>query len=114
MNFSLRTRREFLRTSVLGGAISWTLPSFLSSTFSALDAMAADSAIQTATGKDGRILVVLQLAGGNDGLNTVIPYSDGAYYSARPKIGVAGKDVLRVNDQIGFHPNLTGFQSLMG
>jgi len=114
MNDSLRTRREFLRTSVLGGAISWTLPSFIHSTFGVLDSLAADSAIQTTTGKDGRILVVLQLAGGNDGLNTVIPFADDAYHSARPKIGLPAKDVLRINDHVGLHPSLTGFQSLLG
>ena len=86
---TLHTRREFLRTSMLGAAVSFTLPVFLQKTFFTLDAMAADSAIQTATGKDGTILVVLQLAGGNDGMNTVIPYADDAYYQARPVIGIA-------------------------
>ena len=70
---TLQTRRQFLRTTILGGAMSWTIPSFLANTFSALDAEAADSATQTATGKDSTILVVLQMAGGNDGLNTVVP-----------------------------------------
>lgn len=113
MSPHLRTRRQFIRTSVLGGAISWTLPAFLDSTFGVLDSMAADSATQIATGKDNPILVVLQLAGGNDGLNTVIPYADSAYYSSRPKIGVAAKEVLRVNDHLGLHPGLKGFQSLV-
>jgi uncharacterized protein (DUF1501 family) len=71
---TLRTRREFLRSTVLGGGLSWTLPSFLASTFAALHAEAADKATQTTTGRDGTILVVLQMAGGNDGLNTVVPY----------------------------------------
>src|SRR5438128_12054370 len=85
---TLHTRREFLRTSMLGAAAAWTLPVFLQKTFMALDAQAADVAIQTMTGKDGTILVVLQLAGGNDGLNTVIPWADDAYYKARPVIGI--------------------------
>ena len=46
----LHTRREFLRTTMLGGALSWTVPVFLANTFSALNAAARDSAIQTATG----------------------------------------------------------------
>ena len=49
---TLQTRRDFLRTGVLGGALSWTVPAFLANTFSALHAQAADSATQTATGKD--------------------------------------------------------------
>src|SRR5579859_5649732 len=109
---TLRTRREFLRTSVLGGALTWTVPAFLSSTFAALQANAADSATQIATGKDSTILVVLQMAGGNDGLNTVVPFADDHYRRARPKLGLDGKDVLKLNDEIGLHSSLAGFKEL--
>src|ERR1700684_1232284 len=101
--FSLQTRRDFLRTGVLGGALSWTVPAFLSNTFSALHAEAADAATQTATGKDSTILVVLQMAGGNDGLNTVVPYASDDYHKARPRIGLLDKSILKINDQIGLH-----------
>jgi uncharacterized protein (DUF1501 family) len=84
MKQTLHTRRHFLRTSLLGGAVSWTVPAFLERTFFALDAMAADSLIQTATGKDAPILVVLQMAGGNDGLNTLVPFTDDAYFVPGP------------------------------
>ncbi|GAT31945.1 hypothetical protein TSACC_2340 [Terrimicrobium sacchariphilum] len=103
---TLRTRRQFLRTGVLGGAMAWTLPAFIEKTFFALDAAAADSALQVATGKDSPILVILQMAGGNDGLNMVVPYGDDAYYRARPKIGLAAGNVLKVDDHIGLHPRL--------
>lgn len=103
---TLRTRRQFLRTGVLGGAMAWTLPAFIEKTFFALDAAAADSALQVATGKDGPILVILQMAGGNDGLNMVVPYADDAYYRARPRIGIAAGNVLKVDDHIGLHPRL--------
>jgi len=109
---TLRTRREFIRTGVLGGALSWTVPAFLANTFSALQAEAAGSATQTATGKDGSILVVLQMAGGNDGLNTVVPYANDFYRRARPSIGLASSDILKINDEIGLHPSLTGFKHL--
>lgn len=109
---TLHTRRQFLRTGVLGGAVAWTLPVFLEKTFLALDAQAADSAIQTVTGKNGPILVVLQMAGGNDGLNMVVPYADDAYHIARPKIGIAADQVLKVTDTIGFNPKLTGLRGL--
>ena len=108
----LHTRRDFLRTSVLGGALSWTVPAFLANTFSALQAEAADSATQTATGKDSTILVVLQMAGGNDGLNTVVPYANDFYHRARPKIGLPQKSILKINDQIGLHQGLAGFKNL--
>ncbi|HEY3861708.1 MAG TPA: DUF1501 domain-containing protein [Verrucomicrobiae bacterium] len=110
--FSLQTRRDFIRTGVLGGALSWTVPAFLSNTFSALHAEAADAATQTATGRDSTILVVLQMAGGNDGLNTVVPYASDHYYKARSKIGLPANSLLKINDQIGLHPSLAGFKDL--
>ena len=109
---SLHTRREFMRTSMLGAAVSLSIPVFLQKTFFTLDAMAADSAIQTANGKDGPILVILQLAGGNDGLNTVIPYADDIYYKSRPVIGVARNTVLPLSDYVGLHPKLVGLKGL--
>jgi len=109
---TLHTRREFLRTSMLGAAVSFTLPVFLQKTFFTLDAMAADSAVQTITGKDGPILIVLQLAGGNDGMNTVIPYADDAYYRARPIIGIKKETVIKLNDYAGLNPGLAGLKGL--
>lgn len=107
----LCTRREFLRTSALGGAVAWTIPTFLANTFASLHAEAKD-ANHPVTGKDGTILVVLQMAGGNDGLNTVVPYSNDYYQKARRRIGLAAKEVLKINDTIGLHPGLTGFKEL--
>jgi uncharacterized protein (DUF1501 family) len=108
--FTLKTRREFLRTSVLGGALSWTVPAFLANTFSAMQAEAENSATQIATGHDSNILVILQMAGGNDGLNTIVPYSNDHYHRARPKLGL--KRILKINDDIGLHESLAGFKDL--
>ncbi len=108
----LRTRREFLQSTVLGGALSWTVPAFLANTFSALHAEAADSATQITTGRDASILVVLQMAGGNDGLNTVAPYGNDHYRRARPNLGLRAADVLKLNDDVGFHSSLAGFKAL--
>src|SRR5207342_884417 len=55
---------------------------------------------------------VLQMAGGNDGLNTIVPYANDHYHKARPKIGLAEKQILRINDELGFHENLSGFKEL--
>jgi uncharacterized protein (DUF1501 family) len=109
---SLKTRREFLRTTVLGGALSWTVPTFLANTFSAMHAEAADSAKQIVTGKDSEILVILQMAGGNDGLNTVVPFANDYYRKARPRLGVDDADILKINDELGLHKNLSGFKEL--
>ena len=112
MKQTLHTRRQFLRTSILGGAVSWTIPAFLERTFFTLDAMAADSLVQTTTGKDGPIFIVLQLAGGNDGLNTLVPFSDDAYFRARPTIAIPGAKTLRLTDDLGLNPQLTGLKAL--
>src|SRR6476619_7885413 len=109
---TLQTRRKFLRTSMLGAAATWTLPVFLEKTFFALDAIAADSLTQAVTGKDGTILVVLQMAGGNDGLNMVVPFADDAYHSARPRLGLAADKVLKIDNYAGLNGRLTGLKSL--
>src|SRR5882672_12137840 len=109
---SLKTRREFFRTTALGSAVTWTIPTFLAHTFSALHADAADKATQIATGRDGTILVVLQMAGGNDGLNTIVPFSNDHYARARSRLRIPTREVLKINDQLGFHPALEGFKSL--
>ena len=56
----------------------------------------------------GRTLVVLELMGGNDGLNTVIPYTDNAYHDARPDLAYAPTDVLPLDGQLGLNPALKG------
>src|SRR5262245_38829026 len=109
---TLHTRREFLRSTVLGSALSWTVPTFLANTFSALHAEAADKATQISAGHDSTILVILQMAGGNDGLNTVIPYSNDHYHKARSRIGLKEKQILKLNDDLGLHSNLAGFKEL--
>ena len=61
---------------------------------------------------EGKILVVIQLSGGNDGLNTVVPFRNDDYYSLRPGISIAEADVLKLNDSLGFHPSLTGLKDI--
>src|ERR1700690_1724348 len=109
---TLQTRRQFLRTTVLGSALTWTVPAFLAETFAALHSEAADSATQIVTGKDATILVVLQMAGGNDGINTVVPYTNDYYRNARPKLGLSAQQVLNLNGEIGFHNALACFKNL--
>ena len=96
------TRREFLRTTGLTGmglaAVGW----------------AARTA--RAVSPRDRVLVVIQFSGGNDGLNTVVPFGDAAYYSARPVIAIKPDRVLKLGigggqDRLGFNPAL---RPLMG
>ncbi|MCD0461105.1 DUF1501 domain-containing protein [Roseiconus lacunae] len=62
---------------------------------------------------DQNILVVIELAGGNDGLNTIIPHSDDEYRKARPNLRIDRQQCLAINSDRGFHPALTGFASLL-
>jgi len=59
-----------------------------------------------------RTLVVVQLSGGNDGLNTLVPYTQQAYYNARPTIGLDKNEVLPLNGEVALHPSMTGLQTL--
>nr|MDQ6937820.1 twin-arginine translocation signal domain-containing protein [Actinomycetota bacterium] len=61
---------------------------------------------------DASVLVVLTLYGGNDGLNTVVPYADSAYHDARPELAYAAGDVLHLDDQLGLNPGLTGLHKM--
>ena len=99
----LQTRREFLATGLKGlslVAASAYVPSFV-----------ARTALAAGAETDANILVVVQLSGGNDGLNTVIPFGDDLYYKARPTIGIGAGEVLRLNDHLGLHPALAPLKS---
>ena len=61
---------------------------------------------------DKRILVVLELSGGNDGLNTLVPYGDDAYYRHRPKLGIRPKQLRVIDEHHGFNPGMAGFERL--
>jgi uncharacterized protein (DUF1501 family) len=102
-------RRDFLRlglgTSTLL-ACGATVPTFLANAANALAAEPAKDA-------KGRVLVVLQLDGGNDGLNTVAPYADDLYVKARPKLHLGAKAVAKIDDHVGFHPALAPFAKLL-
>jgi uncharacterized protein (DUF1501 family) len=115
------SRRIFIRQGVMLASFAATLPHFIQE--SALGMLAPDGA---ATGSrpgvpDERILVIVQLSGGNDGLNTVIPYGDREYHAARPSLSLGepgkaknGGAALELDRDrgIGLHPNLTGLKEL--
>jgi uncharacterized protein (DUF1501 family) len=93
-----------------GIGVGGMLPLLLSRTSAALSAQALQG---TSIEKHpNRILVVIELSGGNDGLNTVVPFGDAAYYRARPKLGIAEREVITVANGFGFHPSMVGFERL--
>ena len=98
------SRREFVRDGVAAFTVSFAAPAFLSD-------------IASAQGARSRNLVVVYLSGGNDALNTVVPYLDPFYYSRRPAIAIPAGQVLQVGSDrsgkaLGLHPRLTGLQTI--
>src|SRR5207302_4087218 len=87
------TRRSFLTSSSLF-ALAPTVPVFLSRTANA-----------AGPDKDAHVLVVVQLDGGNDALNTLIPLKDENYVKLRPKLKIATKDTVKLSDEFGLHPS---------
>jgi uncharacterized protein (DUF1501 family) len=92
------TRRQFLGRGAGLSAVA------LGGALPGLFARAADEAAKA--DRTDRALVVVELAGGNDGLNTVIPFEDDLYHKARPALHVAGEQVQKLTDQIGLHPSM--------
>jgi uncharacterized protein (DUF1501 family) len=72
----------------------------------------ADTPLPSLPGGDGRCLVLVNLQGGNDGLNCIVPHGDPRYYQMRPGIGIAQSDVLRINDRIGLNPTMRSFKDM--
>jgi uncharacterized protein (DUF1501 family) len=90
-------RRRFLQSS---GVLAAGLPLW------------ARQAAAAGSGADDRILVVVELSGGNDGLNCVVPHGDDAYYRARPALGIPAERLLKLDDHFGLNPGMLGFQRL--
>ena len=104
------SRRDFLRKGLYGIGLTAGLPVLLDRTSAALTAQALEGT--SAESRPERILVVVELSGGNDGLNTVVPFGDDEYYRVRPNLGVRPADVIPIADGYGLHPSMTGFERL--
>ncbi|HWE49549.1 MAG TPA: DUF1501 domain-containing protein [Bryobacteraceae bacterium] len=104
-SFPKSSRRDLLRAAMYGvGVSAAAIPSPL---------FAQAAASLASEGKsDGKILVVLELSGGNDGLNTLVPYGDDAYYKHRPKLGIPAKQLRRIDEHFGFSGGMAGFERL--
>ena len=76
-------------------------------------ARSACAAAEQPSGGSGKVLVVVQLSGGNDGLNTVVPYGDDGYGRNRIALRIPTEQVLKIDDHLGFHPQMQGFSKLL-
>src|SRR5437660_7667331 len=95
------TRRDFLKSATLI-ALAPTVPAFL-----------ARTARAAKPDRDGRLLVVVQLDGGNDGINTVVPFADEGYAKYRQALRLPKDRLVKVNATVGLHPSLGGFGKLL-
>lgn len=95
-------RGEFIKKTTLSAVGTLFLPQFLRS----IDLVGLDN------GTSFKKLVVIQLSGGNDGLNTIVPFENDIYHRLRPKISVSKTDVIKINDELGFNPALEQFNKL--
>src|SRR5262245_39160618 len=99
------SRRQFLATSSVLAAGAGL------SKFCQTVALAAPNADQP--GAADPSLAVVEVAGGNDGLSTAIPFKDPAYEKARPKLKQPADKIIKINDELGLHPSMTGFGRLL-
>jgi uncharacterized protein (DUF1501 family) len=117
------TRRMFLNRGLTFASMAATTPLFLERSAGAMT-LPLGSLVSSLSGvPDDHVLVVVQLGGGNDGLNTVVPYGDDRYHQLRPGLAIRGPGdgtqrtpgALAIDgaDGIGLHPNLTGLKELM-
>jgi len=110
---NLHTRRVFLQSGLTVLSAATTMPLFLQRTVFALNNPADKPLTQAAAGQGEKILVVVQLSGGNDGLSTIVPLDNDDYRKARPQLALA-KDLLTLgkNKNVALHPSLTAFKDL--
>jgi uncharacterized protein (DUF1501 family) len=102
------TRRDFLHGSFAAVGVGAAAPDWLSL---AMRAQQAQSERDAAASGGEKILVVVQMSGGNDGLNTVVPHGDELYRKARPNLQIAAKEVLTIDDRMGLHPSLKALRA---
>ncbi len=103
------SRKDFLRLAGLASA-SLLLPNFLRGNNNAAHSAMDRMLLQRTNGKR---LVVIQLSGGNDGLNTIVPFGDDLYHSNRPGIGLKQPEVIRIDDHFAFNAQLKGIADLL-
>jgi uncharacterized protein (DUF1501 family) len=108
------TRRNLLSHGALLVAAGLTAPSFIARTALALqgETPAGQVPVTVDPARQNKILVAVQLTGGNDGLNTVIPFADPGYYQFRSSLAIPTSDILPLTDSVGLHPGLVGLKTL--
>lgn len=104
-------RRRFIRNVGTTGVAVTALPTFIDK-FAVRALAGGDSKLGTLLSDSDRVLVLIQLIGGNDGLNTVVPIEDPIYYNRRPRLAIAKQRTLKLTDTLGLHPSMPEFSAL--
>jgi uncharacterized protein (DUF1501 family) len=97
------SRRKFIKQTILGTTGTLLVPGFLK---------ALENRPVAELRPSEKVLVVVQLSGGNDGLNTIIPYQNDLYYQLRPQLAIRPENVIKVSEDLGFHPALSKLRKL--
>ncbi len=105
------SRRAMIKDGMLAVSAGMVMPAIFSRGVASAMAQALDGSRVAQTATD-RTLIVVQMAGGNDGLNTVVPYTDPLYIKMRPTLGIAQSKVLTLDTRLGLHPNLAPLKKL--
>ena len=100
------SRRDLLRLGAGGLGLG------LAGGLGPVPSVLAQASRRAAANPSGKILVVFEWFGGNDGLNTIVPYGDPSYYRHRPTIGIKETDVLKIDAQFGWHKSMSGTKNL--
>src|SRR5450631_4259117 len=101
------SRRDFLLRSAGFVTVSTMVPKWV-----AAGTRHFEETVEADAAASGRTLVILELMGGNDGLNTVIPYADAKYPQVRSRIGIPVASVLPLDEKLGLNPQMTGLKAL--
>jgi uncharacterized protein (DUF1501 family) len=105
------SRRAMIKDGLLAVSAGMIMPSVFARAVRAAQ-NAAHEGSTWAQAAAGRTLIVVQMAGGNDGLNMIVPYTDGTYYQARPTLAIQPSQVIALNSRLGMHPALQALQPL--
>ena len=105
------TRRAMIKDGLLVVSAGMIMPAIFSRGVASARAQALDGS-RLAQSANDRTLIVVQMAGGNDGLNTVVPFTDPLYQKLRPTLGLSDTKVLPLDTRLGLHPNLQPLKKL--
>jgi uncharacterized protein (DUF1501 family) len=105
------SRRAMIKDGLLVVSAGMIMPTIFSRGVASAHAQALDGSLFAKVATD-HTLIVVQMAGGNDGLNTVVPFTDPLYHQMRPTLGITDSQVLQLDTRLGLHPNLAPLKQM--